>query len=56
MFTNLEELSLLGKETLRKYYLETMRGNEHYNVSSGCAFLMYQKGLISFEDFQYIIR
>lgn len=56
MFPDLEKLSLLGRETLRKYYLETIHGNEHYNVSSGCAFLMYQKGLISFEDFQYIIR
>lgn len=56
MFSNLGELSLLGRETLRNYYLETIHGNEHYNVSSACAFLMYQNGLISFEDFQYIIR
>mgnify|MGYP001860936973 CR=1 FL=1 len=56
MLSYLKDLSLLDKETLRKYYLETIHGNIHYNVSSSCVFLMCQEGLISFEDFQYIIR
>jgi len=52
----LENLSHLDRETLRRYHLETMRGNEYYNVTPACVFIMYQKGLITLENFQYVIR